>query len=495
MSEENLNLAKGDEPIPTIRMSEIGTTGLEVIDSQVDEQIKKELQWPESSLVYKKMSNDPIVRSGISLIEMMIGKIDWEVEEPENATEDQIKKTNFIRQCMSDMDHSWEDFLTEVVSYITYGFSVHEKVFRKRSKDKGSKYEDNLIGWKKLAIRSQDTLYQWKWDKEGRELTGVYQDLGRVNNYSDRFGTFLLNTKDPKGILIPRKKFLLFRYDGKRGNPIGNSPLNACYQPFMFRSIIEEQEAIGISRDMAGMPVLGLHPKYMSEDASPEDKAIYDYYKKVIANIQSNEQSGLIYPLMYNDAGKKIIEFELMGVQGGKQYDTDKIIKRYDDKILTALFADILKLGQQTHGSFSLAGAKTNIIAMNIETRLKEITSVINDDLIPQTFALNGWDDTVFPKITHSDIDEEDLDEFSKLIQRLGSSGYLPRTKNIVTQIVDRSGFTGSEEIEDMDDEKFEESFPNSTSRAGDGMKEGMPSGTGGADGGGDSSTTNNENA
>lgn len=476
-------------------MGEIGTTGLEVVDSLVDEQIKKELKWPESSLVYKKMSNDPIVRSGISLIEMMIGKIDWEVKEPENATDEQLKKTEFIRQCMKDMDHSWEDFLTEVVSYITYGFSVHEKVFRKRSKDKGSKYEDNLVGWKKLAIRSQDTLYQWKWDETGRELTGVYQDLGRVNNYSDRFGSFILKNKDPKGILIPRRKFLLFRYDGKRGNPIGNSPLNACYQPYMFRSIIEEQEAIGISRDLAGMPVLGLHPKYMSEDATPEDKQIYAYYKKVIANIQNNEQSGLIYPLMYNDQGKKIIEFELMGTKGGKQYDTDKIIKRYDDKILTTLFADILKLGQQTHGSFSLAGAKTNIIAMNIETRLKEITSVINNDLIPHTFALNGWDDTEFPQIVHTDIDEEDLDEFSKLIQRLGSVGYLPRTKDIVTQVVDRAGFEGSETIKDMTDEEFEESFPNSTSRASDGMKEGMPSGVGSADGGGDSSITNNENA
>lgn len=490
---EDINLSKGDEAIPRIRMGEIGTTGLRVVDSEVDEQLKKELRWPYSTTVYKQMSLDPMIKAGLSLVEMMISKIEWKVKPPvDEPTEDQLQKTKFIEQCMKDMDHTWEEFITELTSYVTYGFAVHEKVYRRRSRDKGSKYQDNLIGWKKLATRSQDTIYQWKWGEDGRELTGAYQDLTKVNGSAERFG-FFFNSKDkePKGLFIPRNKFLLFRYEGKRGNPVGNSPLNACYLPFKFRSIIEEQESVGICRDMAGMPVLGLHPKYMSEDASPEDKAIFEYYKKVINNIQNNEQSGLIYPLMYNDQGKKIIDFELMGVQGGKQYDTDKIIKRYDDKILTALFADILKLGQQAHGSFSLAGAKTNIIAMNIEARLKEIASVLNQDLIPQTFAVNGWDDTEFPKFTFSDIDEEDLDEFSKLVQHIGSVGYLPRDQNIVTQIVERAGFEGADKYKDMEQEEFDKLFPAATSRAGDGMKEGMPSGTGNATG---SLTPNNEN-
>jgi hypothetical protein len=494
LAEEKLDLSQGSEKIPNIRLSEVGTTGLSINDGRVEEQVRKELRWPHVITTYKNMYNDPMINAAVNLIEMMIAKVDWKVTAPDNPTPEQLSKTKFIEQCMGDMEHSWEDFIKEVLSYIVYGFSVNEKVFRYRDKKSGSAYEDNLIGWRKLAPRSQDTLADWEWSTDGRKLKGVYQDLSRVSNNVGRFGAFF-EKQDAKGIFIKRDKFLHFRYNPRRDNPLGNSPLNACWLPYKFRSIIEEQEAIGIARDLKGMPILGLHPKYMSPDATDEDKAIYEYYKNVMRNIQNNEQGTLIYPLMYNDQGKKIIEFELMSSEGSKSYDTNSIIKRYDDKILTALFADILKLGQDTHGSFSLAGAKTNIVAVNIEARLKEISSVINNDLVKQTFKLNGWGDTQLPKITYEDLDEEDLDELSKLVQRIAAVGFLPKSKEIVSQIVKRSGFDGWEAILEMSDEEFEKLFPEPTSRSGDGMEEGSGNGTSKSVSKKDNSSSNNENA
>ena len=47
--------------------------------------------------------------------------------------------------------------------------------------------------------------------------------------------------------------------------------------------------------------------------------------------------------------------------------------------------------------------------------RLKEIAAVINEDLIAQTFKLNGWTDTELPKIAFSDFDEQNIDEFGKI--------------------------------------------------------------------------------
>lgn len=496
MAEEDLKLKSGSDDPPSVRMGEIGTVGLATIDKSVREQVKKELQWPQVAKTYKTMMNDPMIYAGVSLIEMMIAKVNWHVKEPVNATQEQKDKTEFIRQCMHDMDHGWEEFIKEILSYLTYGFSVHEKVFRRRTKKSGSKHTDNLIGWKKLSIRSQDTLGQWKWSKDGRKLTHVYQDLNRVNNSnSDRFN-FYFNSpdKDPEGLKIPRNKFLLFRYNAKRDNPIGNSPLNACYVPYKIRTVIEEREAIGVQRNLEGMPVLGLHPKYMSPDATPEDAAVYDYYKNIMRNIQNNEQGTIIYPLMYNDQGKKIVEFELMSSKGGQSQDTDKIIKRYDDKILTALFADILKLGQDSHGSFSLAGAKTNIVAVNIESRLKEIAGVLNQDLVAQTYKLNGWDDIDQASIVYEDLDEEDLDIFSKLVQRIASTGYLPRDKQTITEIAKRAGFDNPERFLSMSDEEFDKLFPEATSRSGDGMKS-AGEGTSNKVGGDDKSTSNTENS
>lgn len=230
----------------------------------------------------------------------------------------------------------------------------------------------------------------------------------------------------------------------------------------------------------------------MSPDATEEDQQVYSYYKRVMRNIHNNEQSGLIYPLMYNDQGKKIVEFDLMSSAGGKQYDTNAIIKRYEDKILTALFADILKLGQDSHGSFSLADSKTSIVELNIEARLKEIADTLNNDLIPQTFKLNGWEDTEYPKFTFKDLDSEDIDEFGKLIQRVGSAGYLPKDAKTVSAVVKRSGFDHHEDYEAMTPEELEEVLPDKTSRA---SESNGTSGVGDSQEGGSNSDTNSDNA
>ena len=251
---------------------------------------------------------------------------------------------------------------------------------------------------------------------------------------TDRYAKLLNATGT---IDIPRKKFLLFRVDPKRDNPEGNSPLRGAYHAWKYRTLIEEQEAVGVTRDMNGMPTLYLPPRYMSEDATDAEKRIYDYYKNVIRNIQMNEQSGLILPQAFDpDSRKELFKFELTSTMGGKMYDTDAIIKRWDNKILMVLFADMLKMGQDQVGSYSLAGAKTNIMAMAIEARLQEIQDVLNNDLVKQLFAMNGVAPNVkLPKLVYGDLDEVDLDEFSKAIQRIGSVGGLERDRPVMNKI------------------------------------------------------------
>lgn len=149
--------------------------------------------------------------------------------------------------------------------------------------------------------------------------------------------------------------------------------------------------------------------------------------------MHNNEQAGLITPLMYDPESKQpYFKFSLLSVQNsGSQYISDAI-KRWDKKILTALFCDILTLGQDQIGSFSLADAKTSILAMVIESRLKEIQDVLNNDLIPSLFKMNGWDDEELPKFCYGDLDDIDLEAFSKAIQRIKAVGLItPTAKNV----------------------------------------------------------------
>ncbi|ATN92766.1 hypothetical protein QGX11_gp003 [Pseudomonas phage PPSC2] len=457
-------------PIPRLRLGEIGSVGLRQYNGTIAEEMRRELRFPEACRTYRTMGQDATIRSAISLVEMMISRVEWTVDlgiEPDAAMKARGK---FLEEVKDDMEHSFEDFIREVTSMYTYGFCVNEKVYRRRTFEAGSAYNDNKIGIKKLPVRSQDTIFRWLYSEDGRELIGLEQNLAGIQG-GDRYAN-IISLGDDVLIPIPRKKFMLFRVDAKRDNPEGNSPLRGCYNAWLFRRQIEEQESIGITRDMNGMPTLYLPPRYMSEDASDSEKAIFEYYKNVIRNIQMNEQSGLILPQAFDPESRQpLFKFELTSTQGGKMYETDTIIKRWDNKILMVLFADMLKMGQDQVGSYSLAGAKTNIMAMAIEARLKEIQDVLNNDLVPQLFALNG--DAVpkkqLPKFQYGDLDEVDLDEFSKAIQRMGSVGGIELDRDMANKIRESLKVTPKK----ADDPVDKEEIMGGDSQSGDGMAAG----------------------
>lgn len=238
-------LTQGDASVPRLKLGEVGTTGLKISNKQILEESKLELRWPAIIKTYKNMQKDATVSSAINLFKMMLARIEWKVEAPHGASAEQEKKAKFIQQCMNDMDHSWSEFIQDVSSSYTYGFSVQEKVYRRRERANGSKYDDRLIGWKKLPIRSQDTISGWEFSDDGRELLAVEQNLSTVSNYG-RYNS--LAQKNGNTITIPRKKFMLFRVNPERDNPEGNSLLKSAYISWKYRTAIEEQEAIGIVR-------------------------------------------------------------------------------------------------------------------------------------------------------------------------------------------------------------------------------------------------------
>lgn len=268
---EELNLQKGDSSI-RLRMGEQGYLGLRISNDQIYEEAREELRWPRSIQTYYEMANDATIASALSLFEMMISRVSWKVAVPKDASPELQKRAKFVEQCMHDMDHSWFSFIKEVTSCFTYGFSVHEKVFRRRLRSNGSRYNDGNIGIKKLPIRSQTTISKFLFDENGRELEYIVQDLSFVPDAARYAG---LLQKHPNGELkLPRNKCLLFRTDVSRDNPEGKSPLSKVYVAFRYMQEIKEQEAIGITRDLAGMPTLYIPPRYMSADASPEENAV-----------------------------------------------------------------------------------------------------------------------------------------------------------------------------------------------------------------------------
>lgn len=205
----------------------------------------------------------------------------------------------------------------------------------------------------------------------------------------------------------------------------------------------------------------------MTEDATPSQKSVYEYYKNIIRNIQLNQQSGLVMPMAFDpDSKQPLFKFELLGVEGGKSYDTTKIKEYYKNNILTALFADLLILGQNATGSFALGTTKMQLMGVAIEALLREIQDVVNNDLIRHTFELNGWDIARMPTVHYGDFEADDLEAFSKAIQRMSSVGMIERDREVLNKVRESLGVTPFPEDEPVKDELL----TGNSSKAGQGM-------------------------
>lgn len=117
------------------------------------------------------------------------------------------------------------------------------------------------------------------------------------------------------------------------------------------------------------------------------------------------------------------------------------------------------------------------MLAMGIEARLKEIQDVLNNDLIPWLYKMNGWRDTEMPKFVYGDLDETDLEAFSKAIQRIKAVGLIAPTPGNVNHIAEVLGLP-DEVDEEMDQEELNILLGKPTSRSGDGMETGTGNGT-----------------
>lgn len=460
-----------------LRQPEIGNTGLfkfNSYDNVYFDACAHELRWPQNVHTFTKMSRDATIAAALSTIEMSVSRVKWRVEIPRNAPEQLKSKKLYLNQVMNDMDNSWFESIGEFVSFIRYGFSVHEIVPRLRRKSLGSKYDDGLVGLKKLPIRAQDSIRDWKYDDTGRELKGVIQEVYTVSTDG------IMSYTETDGKEIPRGKFLLFRIGTRKDSPVGESPLSSVWQSWKFKQALQEHEGTGIAQDMRGLKILRVDPRLLSDGATEAEVEQLEMYKENLNRMERGETAGILLPNYIDSESKlRLYDLELLSVTGQKSYDVDKVITRYSNEILMALHADVLKMGMDKVGSYSLSDTKTNIMAMGIEYILKEIQDTLNKELLPYLWKMNGWDLSELDYIgfQYGDIDEPDLDGYSKAIQRAKAVSMIVPSAGNVNAVAERLGLP-DRVPQDIDQDKLNELLGKPTSRSGDGLAKGTGNGT-----------------
>ena len=231
-------------------------------------------------------------------------------------------------------------------------------------------------------------------------------------------------------------------------------------------------------------------PQYLSEDASPSQKAIKVYYENAMRNLQMNQQSAMILPNAYDpDTKQPLFKLDLLSVDGKKAFDLNKIKEYYKNLIVTSLFSEVTSMGQSQVGSFALGSLKNSMTGLAAEAMIKSIAEVLNRDLIRQTYELNGWDVTRAGVLDYDNLDEIDLESVSKALQRYASTGLLELDREVLNAVRNSLG------IDELPNDQAPQldMLTGNTSRSGDGMAT-AGEGTSNAPSGKDTSSNNLEN-
>lgn len=398
-------------------LSEIGSSGLQRTSGFVIDDFISDLRGLRGARVFREMSdNDPVIGALLYAIERLILAIDWTVE-PYHDKNEVVKKKDeqaakFVEECMHDMSESWSSTLSQILSFLPFGFAYCELVYKKRkgpdADGRGrSKYDDGKVGWRKIALRAQETLWDWDFDEHGG-IRGMRQSDPSV----------------PKGVVyIPIEKALLFRTHNARNNPEGRSVLRNAYRPWKFKKTIEEIEAVGVERDLAGLPVAYVPPSMLSSAATTAEVTARNAMEDLIRRIKRNENEGVLFPLAYDEQGRELYKLTLLSSGGSRQFNTDQIVGRYDQRIAMVVLADFILLGHEKVGSFALGASKIDLFTSSIQQIANAIADTFNDHAIPRLFRLNGMDTKRLPKIKAGEITHVDLGVLGDFISKMTSAG------------------------------------------------------------------------
>lgn len=390
---------------------ELGRTGLKHYGGRINEEFLKELSGLRGVRVYREMADNDDITGGILFaIKMLIRQADWTVRAGSGEDIDN-EAAQFVESCLHDMNQTWTDTVSEILSFLTYGWSVHEIVYKRRmGKNKDprldSKYDDGLIGWQKLPIRAQESLYQWEYDSHDN-LTAFVQTA----------------YPDFKIIRIPYEKILHFRTESRKDNPEGRSILRNAYRSWFFKKRIQEIEGIGIERDLAGFPVLIAPPEVdIWSESNLGLKAICDEF---ISNIRRDALEGITLPHGW--------ELKLLSTGGKRQFDTSAIIERYDSRIAMTVLADFLMLGHESTGSWALSSDKTRLFAVAIGAFLDIIAEVFNRKAIPALLEMNKdkFGQAALPTLEHGDLETTNLKELGEYLKCLSELGFIAPDENL----------------------------------------------------------------
>jgi hypothetical protein len=401
--------------------AELGVNATARLGATLYDDFLPQLRGSQGIKVWREMStNDATIGAILFGIDQLLRGVEWNVEAAGEEPADE-ENANFLYEQMEDMTTSWSDFISSVLTMLPYGWAFHETVYRRRLRSDGSKYDDGRIGWRKHALRPQESLVRFDLDETGG------------------LRAFVQSRSGGSPVVIPIEKGLLFRASAASGSPTGRSILRTAYPSYFYKKRATEIMMVGLDRDLTGLPV----GKIPAESLIAKDDT-YEAVKKIVTRTKRDEQEGIVWPLEYDENGNPLYVMELLQTGGRGKIDPIAVIRMFANDIAGSVLATFLSLGRDAVGSRALAEPMQELFRIALEAWLTSIADVLNRHAVPRLFALNGieGDLPTFKPAEIKDVDLLGIGQFMVAVAQAGIPLYSGDPNDpIVNQVRQMAGF------------------------------------------------------
>ncbi len=372
------------------------------------------LQFPQMGRTYASMVDDnSIIGAVVTALITLSRLVDIQIDSPNDSPEAEAEE-DWLESVIDDMDVSFEHALTAIYSFYVHGYSLMEVIYKKRSGSgaytrASSKYNDGQYGISRLSIRPQMTL------------SGMYFNRDETIDYVEQF------TPDNEQLTIPGSRLLFFRTMSHNGDPYGRSLLRSSYRDYLFVQRLGELAAIGVERNLVGLPVLYVPSELLNHGNDPDKLRMFNNYVDLVTKLRKDEQAGVLLPSDTDpDTKQRYYSLELLKSPGQASAGIDVVdmIDRINLRITMSCLSDWLFLGNQRIGSFALSADKTSIFQAAVGAYVGTVAETLNTQLIPRLYAINGKQITEnTPRFKAGAVSRAALDILGKFVESMSKAG------------------------------------------------------------------------
>lgn len=449
--------------------------GGRLLSQEKNSKVTGQARWRTYSDISTNLS---IVAAGLRSFTNLIQRTEWTVEPArdrglnEEPSDEAKEAADLLDEILNDMLTPWNKVVTKASTFKFWGFSINEWVAMQR--------EDGTIGLLDVMPRPQHTIERWDIDFDnGGRVVGVWQQPPQTGEY----------------LYLPRKKFLYIVDDVLTDSPAGMGLLRHCVDPAEKLKEYMRNEALGIQRDMRGIPIgrapiADLDAKVASGEITEDDKTAALAYIDDLVKIQAkSEDTGVVVDSItyqnktengetYSNIPKWGLELVTGGGNGIGIRETGAAIDRLNREMARVLGVEHLMLGDGSGGNRALSEDKTRNFFLQMEGTLQDISQAVEKDIVDTIWALNGFPAELKPTLTYEAVQFKDVSQITASLRDMATAGAVlapndpaideVRTllglsgqpeEDVMSQVLglgDTS--TGTEELEpDIDDEELEE--------------------------------------